>query len=69
MSDSDLRLAEDRARRFGGKAYGDFRRMVETEHPDFVLGLGRHFEMPAIFRYLVEAGVPFLMEKPWALTP
>ena len=65
VADSDVRLAEDRARRFGGKAYGDFRRMVETEHPDFVLGLGRHFEMPAIFRYLVEAGVPFLMEKPW----
>jgi predicted dehydrogenase len=65
VADSDARLAEERARRFGGTAYADFRRMVEVERPDFVLGLGRHFEMPEICRYLIEAGVPFLMEKPW----
>ena len=65
VADSDLGLAEDRARRFGGLAYGDFRRMVAEERPDFVLGLGRHYEMPEIFRGLVDAGVPFLMEKPW----
>jgi predicted dehydrogenase len=66
VADSDLSIAEDRAARFGGRAYGDFRRMVEEERPDFVLGLGRHYEMPEIFRGLVDAGVPFLMEKPWA---
>jgi predicted dehydrogenase len=65
VADSDLALAEDRARRFGGRAYGDVRRMLEIEGPDFVIGLGRHYEMPEIFRGLVEAGVPFLMEKPW----
>jgi predicted dehydrogenase len=67
VADSNVALAEDRARRFGAVAYGDFRRMIEEQHPDFVLGLGRHYEMPEIFRGLVEAGVPFLMEKPWGV--
>ena len=66
VSDSDAHLAEDRGRRFGAVAYTDSRRMVEEQRPDFLLGLGRHNEMPEIFRGLVEAGVPFLMEKPWA---
>lgn len=65
VADSDSALAEDRARRSSGTAYGDFRRMVEQEHPDLVLGLGRHHEMPEICRYLIEAGIPVLMEKPW----
>jgi predicted dehydrogenase len=65
VADSELALAEDRARRFGGRAYGDFRRMVAEEQPDLVIGLGRHHEMPDIFRGLIDAGVPFLMEKPW----
>jgi predicted dehydrogenase len=65
VADSDMGLAEDRARRFGGRAYGDFRRMIAEERPDFVLGLGRHYEMPDIFRGLVDADMPFLMEKPW----
>jgi predicted dehydrogenase len=67
VADSNLQLAEDRASRFGGRAYGDFRRMVGEQRPDFVLGLGRHYEMPEIFRGLVDAGVPFLMEKPWGI--
>jgi predicted dehydrogenase len=65
VSDSDAHLTEDRAARFGGAAYTDVTRMLAEQRPDFVLGLGRHHEMPAIFRTLVEAGVPFLMEKPW----
>jgi predicted dehydrogenase len=41
--------------------------MVEQTKPDFVLALGRHVDMPDEFRYLVQAGVPFLMEKPWGV--
>ena len=67
VADSNMALAEDRARRFGARPYADFRRMLDVERPDFVLGLGRHYEMPYIFRGLVEAGVPFLMEKPWGI--
>jgi predicted dehydrogenase len=67
VADSDETLARDRASRFGGVAYGDVRGMLAEQRPDFALGLGRHYEMPAIFRALVDAGVPFLMEKPWGV--
>src|SRR5260370_37580865 len=39
--------------------------MIEAAKPEFVLALGRHCDMPGIFRFLVDAGVPFVMEKPW----
>ncbi len=67
VSDSDEELARDRAARFGGLAYSNVPRMLAEQRPDFVLGLGRHYEMPDIFRALVESGVPFLMEKPWGV--
>src|SRR5690606_31022822 len=62
-------LAGERALRCEAAAYTDVRRMLAEARPDFVVGLGRHHEMPEIFRGLVEAGVPFLMEKPWGTDP
>jgi predicted dehydrogenase len=41
--------------------------MLDRTKPDFVVALGRHVDMPAIFRHLVETGIPFLMEKPWGI--
>lgn len=65
MSDENARIAADRASEFGGKAYNDYRAMVEETKPDFVVAMGRHVDMPERFRFLVAQGVPFLMEKPW----
>ena len=31
------------------------------------IALGRHVAMPAEFRFLVDTGIPFLMEKPWGI--
>lgn len=59
-------VAIDRASRYGAKPYTDYERMVEELQPEFVMALGRHCDMPAAFRFLVGAGIPFLMEKPWA---
>jgi predicted dehydrogenase len=67
VADPDMAAAEECAQRFGAKAYDDYRRMIEAEKPDFVVALGRHCDMPDAFRYLVEAGIPFVMEKPWGL--
>jgi predicted dehydrogenase len=39
--------------------------MIERTKPEFVVALGHHAAMPAEFRFLVETGIPFLMEKPW----
>jgi predicted dehydrogenase len=65
VSDRSTRIAADRAQRFGATAFTDYREMVETTKPEFVIALGRHCDMPDIFRFLVGAGVPFVMEKPW----
>ena len=64
VSDANRAIAEDRARRFGARAFGDYRAMIEEVRSDFVVALGRHVDMPDIARFLIEAGIPFLMEKP-----
>jgi predicted dehydrogenase len=69
VSDPDERIARDRADRVGAAPFTDYRRMVETTKPEFVVALGRHCDMPDTFRFLVDAGVPFLMEKPWGVDP
>ena len=65
VSDRSAQIAEHRAQRFGGAPFTDYRQMIEATKPEFVVALGRHCDMPEIFRFLVGAGVPFVMEKPW----
>ena len=67
VSDENRSIAEDRAKRFNSTPYTDYRAMIETTKPDFVVALGRHIDMPHIFRYLVDTGIPFMMEKPWGI--
>jgi predicted dehydrogenase len=69
VSDPDPNLAAARAQAFVSTRFTDYRQMVETTRPEFVVALGRHCDMPQIFRFLVEAGLPFLMEKPWGTDP
>jgi len=67
VSDPDLAIAQDRAARFGSVAFGDYRQMLDATRPELVIALGRHVDMPAIFRELVERRQPFVMEKPWGV--
>ena len=67
VHDSNRAVAEDRARRCGSTAYTDYRAMIDKTRPEFVLSLNRHVDMPGPFRYLVDAGIPFLAEKPWGI--
>ncbi len=69
VSDQDPAIAADRARRFGARPFADCRQMLEVTKPDFVIALGRHADMPETFRFLVGAGLPFIMEKPWGIDP
>ena len=69
VSDRAERIAKNRAERFGGTPFTDYRRMIETTRPEFVVALGRHCDMPETFRFLVAAGIPFIMEKPWGTDP
>ena len=52
---------------FGGLPFTDYRQMIEATKPEFVIALGRHADMPDTFRYLVDTGLPFIMEKPWGI--
>jgi predicted dehydrogenase len=65
VHDPDKTVAADRARRCNSTPFTDYRMMIEKTKPEFVLALGRHRDMPAAFRYLVDTGIPFLAEKPW----
>jgi predicted dehydrogenase len=67
VADPDPRIAADRARLCDSVAFEDYREMLESTRPEFVVALGRHVDMPDVFRHLVAAGVPFLMEKPWGI--
>jgi predicted dehydrogenase len=44
--------------------YTDYKTMLAEKRPDFVLALGRHSQMAKIAGDLIDAGYPFLMEKP-----
>ncbi|MDA0240060.1 MAG: Gfo/Idh/MocA family oxidoreductase [Proteobacteria bacterium] len=44
--------------------FSDYKIMLAETKPDFVLALGRHSAMAEIAHYLLDNGLPFLMEKP-----
>jgi predicted dehydrogenase len=67
VHDSDRAVAEDRAKRCGSTPFTDYRAMIDKTKPEFVLSLNRHVDMPGPFRFLVDAGIPFLAEKPWGI--
>ena len=47
--------------------FTDYSKMLAEVRPDFVVALGRHSQMAAIAHDLLDAGYPFLMEKPMGL--
>ena len=67
IHDPDRSVAEKHAKEHSSTPYTDYRAMVDKTKPDFVVALGRHVDMPPVFRFLVDTGIPFLMEKPWGV--
>jgi predicted dehydrogenase len=67
VHDPDPAIAGKYAAQVGSTPFTDYRSLVEKTKPEFIIALGHHAAMPATFRYLVDAGVPFLMEKPWGV--
>ena len=69
IQDSDASLVAKRAAEVGNPpTYTDYREMLELTRPDFVVALGRHSQMAAIAHDLLDAGYPFLMEKPMGIS-
>jgi len=68
VQDSDAGLAAKRAAAVGSPpTFTDYREMLATTRPDFVVALGRHRQMAAIAHDLLDQGYPFLMEKPMGI--
>jgi predicted dehydrogenase len=68
VQDTDAGLVAKRAAEVGNPAtFTDYRQMLTSVRPDFVLALGRHCQMAAIAHHLLEEGYPFLMEKPMGI--
>jgi len=63
----DAAIAAKWAGQYNSTPYTDYRVMIDKTKPEFVVALGRHVAMPAEFRFLVDTGIPFLMEKPWGI--
>jgi len=61
----DAAVAGKWATEYGSTPFTDYRALIDKTRPEFLIALGHHAAMPAECRYLVEARVPFLMEKPW----
>jgi predicted dehydrogenase len=69
IQDSDAGLVARRAAELGSPpTFTDYRKMLATTRPNFVVALGRHCQMAQIAHDLLDAGYPFLMEKPMGIS-
>jgi predicted dehydrogenase len=65
VQDGDESLARKRAAEVGNPpVFTDYHQMLKETRPDFVIALGRHRQMAKIAHDLLDAGHPFMMEKP-----
>jgi predicted dehydrogenase len=67
VSDADPLVAQRVGRELGVPASVEPEQLLEWR-PEFAFAFGTHAEMPNLGNLLVEAGVPFVMEKPAGLT-
>ena len=68
IQDSDPDIVAKRAAEVKNPpTFSDYKKMLAAVRPDFVVALGRHSQMAAIAHDLLDAGFPFLMEKPMSL--
>lgn len=68
VSDPDLARAQEVAARARCPAFVDYREMCATLRPDFAFALGRHCDMAEEARFLIDARIPFAMEKPCGIS-
>ncbi len=65
LHDPSAEIAAKRAAVLGKPpVFTDYRRMLDTTRPDFVIALGRHCDMAEVALHLLDRGIAFLMEKP-----
>jgi predicted dehydrogenase len=68
VSDRQAGVAERFAAGLDCPAFQDYQVMLRETRPEFVLAMGRHVDMPAIAHDLLQAKIPFAIEKPIGLS-
>jgi predicted dehydrogenase len=69
IQDADADLLARRAAEVGSPpTFTDYREMLATARPQFVVALGRHRQMASVAHDLLDEGYPFLMEKPMGIS-
>jgi predicted dehydrogenase len=69
IQDADPNIVAKRSAEVGGlPTFTDYKKMLAETRPDFVVALGRHRQMAQIAHDLLDAGHPFLMEKPMGIS-
>ncbi|MGE0225850.1 MAG: Gfo/Idh/MocA family protein [Acetobacteraceae bacterium] len=68
VSDPDLARAEPIAAKAKCPVFADYREMCAQLKPDFAFALARHCDMAELARFLIDARIPFAMEKPCAIS-
>jgi predicted dehydrogenase len=67
VSDDDADVAERVGREVGARAFVSITDLLEDTRPEFAFAFGRHRDMPSIAATLIDARVPFVLEKPGGL--
>jgi len=67
VSDPDAGRAAPLGEKAKCPVFTDYREMCAKLAPDFAFVLGRHDEMAAAARFLIESRIPFAIEKPCSL--
>lgn len=67
ITDTDAHFADSVAKTLGARGFADHRKMLDEVRPDLVFAFGRHCDMPDIANALIDAKVPFIIEKPGGL--
>jgi predicted dehydrogenase len=69
LHDPSAAISAERAAALGGvPVFTDYRAMLRTARPDFVVALGRHDRMAETAHFLLDEGYPFMMEKPMGVS-
>ncbi len=67
VCDPNLSRTAYAAAKAGCPAFGDYRDMCAEVKPDFAFALAQHCDMAELARFLIDARIPFAMEKPCAI--
>ncbi len=69
VADPDASVAEAFARQLGCTWSVEYQDLFDHAKPDLVIAFAPHSDMPALGSFLIENGVPFMIEKPCGTRP